>query len=324
MRVLVTGACGNVGAFTVEILRERGHEVVAFDVDSRKTRRTAAGLAARGAVVRFGDIRDTTFVRGLVDGAHHVLHLAAVLPPVSDENERLAFDVNVGGMTNVIDACKAQPSPPTVVFCSTPAAYGPQRREPRSAPRRRAAPSGGYVRSHQARVRDAAQGLGPTARDLPPRRGAADLARQREPVPVRVPPRGPHRVHPPARRGAGAREHRRSRRPRRPDPADRRRRREPHGLRGLLQRGARSARHRAATARRVRRADVLFGLARERREPGAPALPPARVPDLPRRATPARRSRAAPDPAVRRRGARLHARALTPERGGDRPARVDA
>lgn len=124
MRVLVTGACGNVGAFTVEILRERGHEVVAFDVDSRKTRRTAAGLAARGAVVRFGDIRDATFVRGLVDGAHHVLHLAAVLPPVSDENERLAFDVNVGGMTNVIDACKAQPSPPTVVFCSTPAAYG--------------------------------------------------------------------------------------------------------------------------------------------------------------------------------------------------------
>lgn len=124
MRVLVTGACGNVGAFAVEILRERGHEVVAFDVDTRKARRVGAQLAAKGATLAHGDIRDAALVRRLVDRAEHVLHLAAVLPPVSDENERLAWDVNVGGMKNVIEACRAQPTPPTVVFCSTPAAYG--------------------------------------------------------------------------------------------------------------------------------------------------------------------------------------------------------
>lgn len=124
MRVLVTGACGNVGAFAVEILRERGHEVVAFDVDTKKARRTGAQLAAKGAMLAHGDIRDAALVRRLVDRSDHVLHLAAVLPPVSDENERLAWDVNVGGMRNVIDACRAQASPPTVVFCSTPAAYG--------------------------------------------------------------------------------------------------------------------------------------------------------------------------------------------------------
>lgn len=124
MRVLVTGACGNVGAFTVALLRERGHEVVAFDVETPKTRRTAAVFGTTGVTARFGDIRDAALVRELVDGAHHVLHLAAVLPPVSDENERLAFDVNGGGMRNVIAACQAQTAPPTVVFCSTPAAYG--------------------------------------------------------------------------------------------------------------------------------------------------------------------------------------------------------
>ncbi len=127
MRVLVTGACGNVGAFTVGLLRERGHEVVAFDVDSKKTRETAARFAAPGITARFGDIRDASLVRELVGDVGHVLHLAAVLPPMSDENEALAFAVNVGGMRNVIDACRGRASPPTIVFCSTPAAYGRNR-----------------------------------------------------------------------------------------------------------------------------------------------------------------------------------------------------
>ncbi|MFN7950725.1 MAG: NAD(P)-dependent oxidoreductase [bacterium] len=127
MRVLVTGACGNVGAFTVGLLRERGHEVVAFDVDSKKTRQTAARFAAPGITARFGDIRDASLVRELVGDVGHVLHLAAVLPPVSDENEALAFAVNVGGTRNLVDACRTRVPPPTIVFCSTPAAYGRNR-----------------------------------------------------------------------------------------------------------------------------------------------------------------------------------------------------
>jgi nucleoside-diphosphate-sugar epimerase len=48
-----------------------------------------------------------------------VLHLAALIPPGSDEQPELAAEVNVDGTRNVIDACRAQPEPPRLLYTST-------------------------------------------------------------------------------------------------------------------------------------------------------------------------------------------------------------
>ncbi len=47
MKVLVTGALGNIGFATVEALLIEGHDVVAFDLESRRARQLASGFDGR-------------------------------------------------------------------------------------------------------------------------------------------------------------------------------------------------------------------------------------------------------------------------------------
>jgi len=55
MKVLVTGALGNIGFSTLEALLVEGHDVVAFDLESRRARQLASGFDGRVQFV-WGDI----------------------------------------------------------------------------------------------------------------------------------------------------------------------------------------------------------------------------------------------------------------------------
>jgi len=78
MKVLLTGALGNVGLSTLEALLEEGHDVVAFDLESPKTRKLASRLDGRVRVV-WGDITDPVSIRAALSGVDAVVHLAAIL-----------------------------------------------------------------------------------------------------------------------------------------------------------------------------------------------------------------------------------------------------
>jgi nucleoside-diphosphate-sugar epimerase len=122
VKVLVTGAFGNVGSNLAREVVERDHDVVWFDVDNRANRTRAK--AARGRVV-WGDIRDAAAVAAAVEGCDRVIHLAAIIPPGSIRNPVLAEAVNVGGTRNVIAACQQASSPPKLAFASSVALFGP-------------------------------------------------------------------------------------------------------------------------------------------------------------------------------------------------------
>jgi nucleoside-diphosphate-sugar epimerase len=128
--VLVTGALGQVGRRCTEILLERGRTVVALDLRNEKTAPVADELTARTwpgeLVTAYVDLLDADAVATLV--AEHqpeaIVHLAAVLAPVSYRNPRQARKVNVGGTANVVAAATALPTPPLVVYASSAAVYG--------------------------------------------------------------------------------------------------------------------------------------------------------------------------------------------------------
>jgi nucleoside-diphosphate-sugar epimerase len=120
MKVLLTGATGNVGSHTLPELRRQGHEVRCFVLDSAAQRRAAP----RGVEVRFGDIRDAAAVAAACEGVEAVLHLAAVIPPASEERPGYAREVNVDGTANVVSGCLAQPVPPRLLFTSTLDVHG--------------------------------------------------------------------------------------------------------------------------------------------------------------------------------------------------------
>ncbi len=61
--------------------------------------------------VVFGDLTDYSVVEACVRGTDVVLHVGAIVSPLADREPELANRVNVGGMTNIVRAVKAQPDP---------------------------------------------------------------------------------------------------------------------------------------------------------------------------------------------------------------------
>jgi nucleoside-diphosphate-sugar epimerase len=138
MRVLLTGAFGNVGSHTLPELVRQGHRVRCFDrpaaANRRRARRIAAARRPGEVEFRWGDVRDADAVRAAAHGVEAIVHLAALIPPASDDDPDLARSVNVDGTRNVVDAARAQADPPRLLLASTLDVHG--RTQDRSPPRR--------------------------------------------------------------------------------------------------------------------------------------------------------------------------------------------
>ena len=145
-RVLVTGACGNIGANLVDLLVERGYAVRAADLDTPAGRKTAVRWGDR-VEMRFGSICNEALVREIVAGMDHVIHLAAMVPPGTDVDQAAGYAVNVVATRSIIAACESQASPPRLTFTSTAAIWG--RNDEVDGPRRadeEVSPSDNYSR----------------------------------------------------------------------------------------------------------------------------------------------------------------------------------
>ncbi len=129
MRVLLTGAFGNIGLHTLRELLAQGHTVRCFDVDNKENQRRARQVVGRFEIV-WGDLRRPDDVAAAVRGQDAIVHLAFVIPKLSatgvDSEDRpdFAHEVNVGGTFNLLEAAKANPQPPGFVFASSLHVYG--------------------------------------------------------------------------------------------------------------------------------------------------------------------------------------------------------
>ncbi|NOZ28838.1 MAG: NAD(P)-dependent oxidoreductase [Chloroflexi bacterium] len=130
MKVLLTGAFGNIGQGTLEELLRRGHTVRCFDLQSRDNERAARRFHGRIEVF-WGDLRRPEDVAAAVVGQDVVVHLAFVIPKLSAtgiESEKQpdwAYGINVEGTRNLLQAMRAiTPSPPRILFTSSYHVYG--------------------------------------------------------------------------------------------------------------------------------------------------------------------------------------------------------
>ena len=119
--VLVTGGAGSVGKRVAQQLCQQGYTVRVFDLPNMDY----TGLeGAEGIEVLPGDITRLTSVQQAVAGVSAVIHLAAILPPASEQRRELTFAVNVVGTARVAEALKrANPDAP-LVFSSSVSTYG--------------------------------------------------------------------------------------------------------------------------------------------------------------------------------------------------------
>jgi len=129
MKVLLTGAFGNIGSSTLNELLDRGHQVRCFDVKTRENMKAARKIKGK-AEVFWGDLRSSEDVNEAVRGQEAVVHLAFVIPTLSstgvssEDNPEWAREINVGGTKRILEAMRAQPSPPKILFSSSLHIYG--------------------------------------------------------------------------------------------------------------------------------------------------------------------------------------------------------
>jgi nucleoside-diphosphate-sugar epimerase len=119
MKVLVTGGAGRLGRNLVELFCHGGHRVVAFDL--LEAIWDTGGELDIVESVR-GDITDPMVVHDVCKDIDVVVHLAALLPPKSEENLELTFRVNVEGTRNIVEALKGKEG--AMVFASSISTYG--------------------------------------------------------------------------------------------------------------------------------------------------------------------------------------------------------
>jgi len=104
VRILVTGAVGQIGSELTMVLRERyGQEnVMAVDIKEPKEKLRDSGP------FEFLNCTDLNRMKDIIKNFHcdAIYHLAALLSAVAEEKPQKAWDVNMNGLYNVLEAAR--------------------------------------------------------------------------------------------------------------------------------------------------------------------------------------------------------------------------
>jgi UDP-glucose 4-epimerase len=132
-KIVVVGGAGLIGSHTVDrLLKEDVKEVLIYDNFLRGSRENL-NQALKDPRVKIydvgGDVMQTDILQSAFEGADGVFHLAALWLLQCHEYPRSAFDVNVRGTFNVMEACIAK-GVKRLVYSSSASVYGDAVREP--------------------------------------------------------------------------------------------------------------------------------------------------------------------------------------------------
>jgi CDP-paratose 2-epimerase len=126
---LITGGAGFIATNVADRLLREGWHVRLFDNLSRsgveRNVEWLEGLYGSRVSLIVGDVRDGARVREAVAGVDRVFHFAAqVAVTTSLTDPLLDFEINARGTLNVLEAMRALPEPPSLLFTSTNKVYG--------------------------------------------------------------------------------------------------------------------------------------------------------------------------------------------------------
>jgi UDP-glucose 4-epimerase len=132
-KLVVIGGAGLIGSHTVEALTKHDvKEIVVYDNFVRGRQENLA-IALQDPRVKVydigGDILQTDILESALEGADGVFHLAALWLLQCHEYPRSAFDVNVRGTFNVMEAC-VKKGVQRLVYSSSASVYGDAVEEP--------------------------------------------------------------------------------------------------------------------------------------------------------------------------------------------------
>ena len=132
-KVVVIGGAGLIGSHTVDLLtRQDVGQILIYDNFMRGTPENIADAMTDPRVKVYdvgGDICQSDILNAALQGADGVFHFAALWLLQCHEFPRAAFDVNIRGTFNVLEAC-VQQGVKRLVYSSSASVYGDAVEEP--------------------------------------------------------------------------------------------------------------------------------------------------------------------------------------------------
>lgn len=130
MKVLLTGAGGNIGLETLRQLMEKGkYDVTAIDLPSKRNKKRLKPFLDK-ADIRYGSINDKDFIEDAIKDCDAVIHLAAVIPPLADREPELTRQVNFFGTQTIIEAIRKVEPKCFLLYSSSVSVYGDRVKDP--------------------------------------------------------------------------------------------------------------------------------------------------------------------------------------------------
>jgi dihydroflavonol-4-reductase len=125
VRVALTGGTGYVGSFAAKALLDAGHtpRMLVRDAGKLSTKLVALGIDEHRVEVVVGDMTDPDPVAAAIEGCDAAIHAAAAVAVLNRAEADRAYEINVTGTRNVLDAALAAGCDP-VVHVSSVAVFG--------------------------------------------------------------------------------------------------------------------------------------------------------------------------------------------------------
>jgi CDP-paratose 2-epimerase len=128
-KVLITGGSGFIGTNLAHRLLSAGQRVLLFDNLGRpgveQNLRWLHDRHGKLLDTMIADVRDAYALRDAVNQSSQVFHFAAQVAVTTSLTDPIEdFDINARGTLNLLEAIRAQPSPPPLLFTSTNKVYG--------------------------------------------------------------------------------------------------------------------------------------------------------------------------------------------------------
>jgi nucleoside-diphosphate-sugar epimerase len=124
-RILITGGAGNLGLALTQKLLGQGHCLCIFDLPQADF----SPLETWGVEIIKGNLLDFSTLRRAAGDRETIYHLAALIPPVSERDRALTFQVNVEGTENLLRAIQGHSPQPHLIFASSVCVYGDTTKE---------------------------------------------------------------------------------------------------------------------------------------------------------------------------------------------------
>ena len=128
--VLITGATGAIGSEVLKQLyaKQSASSITVFVQPSKKTKKILRPYS--GINIVYGTITDLDDVKRACKNQDYVIHLAAIIPPLADDEPKRTNNVNIEGTRNVISAIEELSPNAFLLYSSSVACYGDRMKSP--------------------------------------------------------------------------------------------------------------------------------------------------------------------------------------------------